>query len=190
MDAQFADCMKVARSAVDSAFVASLKTPRPRAIFMATAFIWLQLLLSWSLALFGPLWLAWIPFIVHCAVTQGMLLWVHEASHFHLRADRRENDIWCDVFFAGPIGMSAAAYRARHMSHHSHLGTPDDADGYPYRESIKGFRALARVLFKALSGGLGLWLVFDKYGPRARKPATGAPVSPPWIAPLVTVVRR
>jgi fatty acid desaturase len=188
MDAQFADCMRTARSLVDPAFIRSLKAPRPTAVFVATALMWGQLLLSWGLALFGPLWLAWIPFIVHGAITQAMLLWVHEASHFNLRPERRDNDIWSDIFFAGPIGMSTAAYRSRHMSHHAHLGTPDDADRYPYLQSIKGARALAWVLIKALSGALGIWLILNKYGPGAQKNELGVAVSPRWIAPLVTVV--
>jgi fatty acid desaturase len=172
---------------VDPALVASLKRPRPSAVYSATALIWLQIVLSWSLALFGPLWLAWIPFIVHCAVTQGMLLWVHEASHFHLLSGRRSNDVWCDIFFAGPIGMSAASYRLRHLSHHAHLGTAQDADSYPYRQSIKGAPALAWVLIKTLSGFMGLWLAVEKYGLSARR-AAGAAVSPRWLAPVVTAV--
>jgi fatty acid desaturase len=117
-----------------------------------------------------------------------MLLWVHEASHFNLLPDRRRNDFWCDIFFAGPIGMSVAAYRTRHMSHHANLGTSQDADGYPYREPIKGLPALMWVLFKALSGGLGLWLATDKYSGKARKMAASTAVTSPWLAPLVTVV--
>ena len=189
MDAQFADCMKTARALLDMDYVKSLYTHRPSAVSWATTAIWLQLLASWTLALYGPLWLAWIPFLVNCAITQAMLLWVHEASHYHLRPGKRSNDIWCDLFFAGPVGMSVAAYRSRHMTHHAHLGTVDDGDSYPYRQSIKGPWALSWVLAKALSGGLGLWLVFNKYGPGARKAAAAsAAVSPQWIAPLVTVI--
>lgn len=188
MDAQFNECMKVARKLVDPSFLESLKRPQPRAIVVATTMIWLQIIISWAIALLGPWWLLWLPFLINCAVTQGMLLWVHEASHFHFYPDRRKNDIWCDVFFAAPVGMSVAAYRLRHMSHHAHLGTEKDADGYPYREPIKGFRALAWVMAKALSGGMGVWLAADKYGGSARKAASGSSLSPSWLAPSVTII--
>ncbi|MGO7755651.1 fatty acid desaturase, partial [Rhizobium ruizarguesonis] len=88
------------------------------------------------------------------------------------------NDIWCDMFFAAPVGMSVAAYRLRHISHHAHLGTEKDADGYPYREPIKGFRALAWVMVKALSGGMGVCLAADKYGGSARKATASSPLPP------------
>ncbi|EJJ28062.1 fatty acid desaturase family protein [Rhizobium sp. CF142] len=188
MDARFNECMRVARKYVDSDTLESLKKPRPFAILTATSLIWLQVAASWAIALLGPWWLVWLPFVVNCAVTQAMLLWVHEASHFHLYSNRRNNDLWCDVFFAAPVGMSVAAYRFRHMSHHAHLGSEQDADGYPYRQSIKGLRALAWVMVKALSGCMGLWLAIDKYGGVARKNATVSSVSPSWVAPLVTLV--
>jgi fatty acid desaturase len=187
MDARFNECMKVARAYVDSTTLESFKKPQPFTIVTATALIWLQVTVSWAVALLGPWWLVWFPFVVNCAVTQGMLLWVHEASHFHLYSSRRMNDLWCDVFFAAPVGMSAAAYRFRHMSHHAHLGSEQDADGYPYRQPIKGFRALVWVMVKALSGTMGLWLAIDKYGGTARKAAARSSVSPPWVAPLVTL---
>ncbi|MGO8506387.1 hypothetical protein AB9F35_33485, partial [Rhizobium leguminosarum] len=60
--------------------------------------------------------------------------------------------------------------------------------GYPYREPIKGFRALAWVMVKALSGGMGVWLAADKYVGSARKQASGNSLSPSWLAPMVTIV--
>ncbi len=187
MDAKFSECAGFARQIVDRSLLDSLKEPNASAIYSATALVWLQLIGSWAVALLGPWWLWGICFVINCAVTQGMLLWVHEASHFHLWASRRKNDIWCDVFFAAPVGMSVAAYRARHMSHHAHLGTLNDADSYPYRASVKGFRALSFVLLKALSGATGLWLVKNKYGAAARREA-GTSVTPSWLAPLVTII--
>lgn len=187
MDAIFNDCMRVARRIADPKLLDALKRPRPPAVILATAFLWLQIVASWTFALWAPLWLAWIPFVINCAVTQGMLLWVHEASHFHIWSSRRRNDVWCDIFFAAPVGMSVAAYRVKHMSHHAHLGTDDDADGYPYRESVKGARALIWVMVRALSGGLGLWLAKNKYGGAARKLSATASLSPAWLAPLATI---
>lgn len=187
LDVRFTDCQKSARTLLDLDFVRTLAEIRPGAAVRATVVLWIQLLASWAIALFGPIWLLWLPIVINSAVTQGMLLWVHEASHFTLLRNKSRNDIWCDVFFAGPIGMSVSAYRARHMTHHSHLGTVGDKDSYPYRMNIKGMRALAGVLAKSMSGGLGLWLAFDKYGLKA--PEKGAEiVSPRWIAPAVSLI--
>jgi len=177
---------RAAHPLVDKSFLAELKRRRPDAVVIATALIWLQLVASWALALFGPLWLLFVPFLTSCALVQAMLLWVHEASHFSLFDKRRLNDIWSDVFFAGPIGITVEAYRVKHSSHHADLGTSRDQDGYPYHLEVRGTRALAAVMLRSLSGLLGLWLAKSKYvGSTAERPAL--PVSPRWIGPLVTV---
>lgn len=187
MDAQFTECTRVARAMVDPDLLASLRARRPKSVFIAIAMLWVQFILSWSMALFGPLWLIWLPFIINCAVTQAMLLWVHEASHVGLAVDQRHNDVLGDVFLAAPIGMTVAAYRARHMSHHAHLGTAQDLDGYSYRENIKGTRMLIAVLIRTLSGSVGVWLGIDKYIGGARKVPLSGVASPRWLAPLWTV---
>jgi fatty acid desaturase len=186
LESDFAELARTARRLVDPVVLAGLKKPRPPVVYRATLLIWLQLLGAWAIALFAPLWLVWLPLLVNIAVTQAMLLWVHEASHASLFPSRRRNDIWCDVFFAGPVGISVAAYRVRHLSHHAHLGTHEDQDAYPYRWPIKGPRALARLSLAVLSGGVGAWLAFSKY---LRRQDALAPVAygPRWIAPVVTV---
>lgn len=187
MDPHYSELARAAHPLVDKSLLAELKRKRPDAVVIATALIWLQLIASWALALLGPLWLAFVPFLVSCALVQAMLLWVHEASHFSLFEDRRRNDIWTDLFFAGPIGVTVAAYRVKHSSHHADLGTAQDQDGYPYHIEVRGTRALALVMLRSLSGVLGLWLAKSKYvGSTVALPATA--VSPRWIGPLVTVV--
>jgi fatty acid desaturase len=187
MDPKYSELARVAHPLVDKSFLAGLRQKRPNAVFVATILIWLQLVSAWALALLGPLWLIFIPFIASCALTQAMLLWVHEASHFSLFDNRRANDIWCDVLFAGPIGITVAAYRARHSSHHAELGTNMDQDGYPYQIEIRGRRALMQMMGRSLSGFTGLWLVRSKYlGSNPSRPA--AQVSPRWIGPLTTIV--
>jgi fatty acid desaturase len=187
MDPRYAELARAAHPLVDKSFLADLKQKRPAAVVVATALIWLQLVLAWTLALFGPLWLLFVPFLVSCALAQAMLLWVHEASHFSLFDSRRANDIWCDVFFAGPIGITVAAYRVRHSSHHAELGTGNDLDGYPYHIEVRGGRALMMIMGRSLSGLIGLWLARTKYiGSSQELPAT--PVSSRWIGPLTTVI--
>ena len=187
MDPKYSELARAAHPLVDKAFLAELKEKRPEAVIVATALIWLQLVASWTLALLGPVWLIFIPFLVSCALAQAMLLWVHEASHFSLFESRRRNDIWCDIFFAGPIGITVAAYRVRHSSHHAELGTSKDLDGYPYHVEVRGTRALMMVIGRSLSGLMGLWLARNKYL-GATAPVAVEPVSPRWLGPLVTVV--
>ncbi|MBP2485975.1 fatty acid desaturase [Rhizobium leguminosarum] len=130
MDARFSKCAGFVSQIVDRSLLESLKETNASAIYSATALICLQLIGSWAAALLGPRWLWGISFVINSAVTQRKLLWVPEASHFHLWSDRRKNDTRYDIFFAAPVGISVAV---RHMSHRAHLGTPNDADSYPYR---------------------------------------------------------
>jgi fatty acid desaturase len=190
VDPKYAELARAAHPLVDKSFLAGLKEKRPAAVFVATAAIWLQLILAWALALLGPIWLVFMPFLVSCALAQAMLLWVHEASHFSLFDSRRTNDIWSDIFFAGPIGITVAAYRVRHSSHHADLGTGLDQDGYPYHIEIRGRGALMAAMGRSLSGLMGLWLARTKYlGNYAESGVkqSAAPVSPRWIGPLMTV---
>lgn len=188
MDPKYSEMARAAHLAVDKAFLAGLKEKRPAAIFAATTAIWLQLVLAWALALLGPLWLVFIPFIVFCALAQAMLLWVHEASHFSLFDNRRINDIWSDVFFAGPIGITVTAYRERHSSHHADLGTDLDQDGYPYHIKVRGRRALMEAMGRSLTGLTGLWLARTKYIGRLAEFGSPTQVSPRWVGPLITGV--
>jgi len=188
MDQRYADCTQFARLNLDREFLNSLRAVRPRVVAMATAVVWLQLLGSWALALYGPIWVTIVCFVVNCAVVQAMLLWTHEASHFSLTNDRRFNDIWCDVFFAGPIGMSVAAYRAKHLTHHAHLGTELDEDSYPYRFNIKGPRALALLFLKTFTGFVGISVALKKYVAGQTNEAHRERVSGALVAPLVTLV--
>src|SRR3954447_13119785 len=142
MDAEYSDCAKIARQMIDRSFLERLRRPRPAIAAAATLVLWLQVIASWGVALSAPLWLAPLCFLVNCAVIQAMLLWTHEASHVSLVNDQRLNDAWCNIFLAGPVGMSVEAYRAKHMTHHAHLGTDQDQDNYPYMIDVKGTPAL------------------------------------------------
>jgi fatty acid desaturase len=187
LDVRFIECARFARGIVDGEYVSALKVSRPSAIYGATLFLWTQLVAAWAITIWGPLWLLWLPFLIHAGATQGMLLWVHEASHFTLFAERRRNDIWCDIFFAGPIGMSVAAYRAKHMTHHAHLGTDKDEDRHPYAQPIKGARALVALLAKVLTGYYGVRLALEKYIGGVKRAENYQGASPKWLAPLITI---
>lgn len=184
--ASFADCARLARTMIDRQRLEDIKAPRPALVALLTASIWLQLAFSWALALFAPLPFSILSFVINCAVVQAMLLWTHEASHYGLTSSRRLNDRWSDIFFSGPIGMSVAAYRAKHMSHHAHLGTEQDDDLLPYTFNIKGRRALTATLLKILSGQVGIALAFDKYSGVAKNDDADR-TRGEWTAQIVTI---
>lgn len=187
MQPSLTQCARRARELVDPEHVRSLKSPRPATVFLSIAAIWVQLIAAWCIALLAPPSFLVIPFAVNCAMIQAMLLWTHEASHFSLLRSRKWNDVLCDALLAGPVGMSVAGYRHRHVSHHAHLGTDQDADGYPYRYPIKGVQALLLVMCKALSGGIGIWLATTKYLGSADQGAASERCSRASFASLVIV---
>jgi hypothetical protein len=65
VQSSYSECIRAARDLVSRDYLESLKTPRPNAIYRATVLLWLQLILSWALALSFPLWLAPVSFLVN-----------------------------------------------------------------------------------------------------------------------------
>jgi fatty acid desaturase len=65
-------------------------------------------------------------------------LFIHEAAHFNLAADRTKNDRLADWLICWQVGTSIAAYRATHFDHHRHLGHDGDTEvSYRHPLSIK-----------------------------------------------------
>ena len=151
------------RQLVGDKFVQSLKShdiPRTAAM---TLLLWLQLVSAWGVAFFCPTWAILLAFVVVCACQQAMVLWVHEASHYGLALSHQTNDRWADIFFATPIGMNVATYRAAHLTHHRSMSLKDDRDRWTYNFNIQGWR-LAWVILQLLSGYHGLKVAWYKYG--------------------------
>jgi fatty acid desaturase len=68
-------------------------------------------------------------------------LFIHEAAHFGLAADRDTNDRLADGLICWQVGTSIASYRATHWEHHRSLGGPGDTEvSYRHRLSL-GFVA-------------------------------------------------
>ena len=128
-----------------------------------TLLLWTQLVGAWALALLGPPigWL--VAFLVICACVSGMQLWVHESSHYTLFRSRRLNDAWAGIFFASPIGMSVRAYRRFHMTHHAHLGMPEDKDRFAFNVDLNGPRRMGLMLLRCLLCVEGVRIVVRKY---------------------------
>lgn len=55
-------------------------------------------------------------------------LFIHEAAHYNLAADRPANDRMANVLICWQVGTSIAAYRATHAAHHRHLGQTGDTE--------------------------------------------------------------
>jgi fatty acid desaturase len=99
-------------------------------------------------------------------------LFIHEAAHFGLAADRDANDRIADRFICWQVGTDIASYRATHWEHHRSLGGPGDTEvSYRNRLSL-GFLA-------AMLTGVHAVRVFLT---RKSAPAKGAKMS---LAPLV-----
>ncbi|HEY0115447.1 MAG TPA: fatty acid desaturase [Allosphingosinicella sp.] len=71
-------------------------------------------------------------------------LFIHEAAHYNLAADRGTNDRIADRFICWQVGTDIASYRRTHWEHHRSLGTAADTEvSYTNRLSI---RFLAEML--------------------------------------------
>jgi len=158
--------------AVDPNFVKSLRSHNPALVIRKTIYLWLQLIAGWLLLLFAkPVF--WLPaFVILVASQQSMVTWVHEASHFSLFRSKRLNDIWCNIFFGAPIGMNVESYRTSHMTHHNHLSTEQDRDGWAQAVDWTGF-GLIREILLAATGYYGFRILFSKYASVLRAPRTG-----------------
>lgn len=55
-------------------------------------------------------------------------LFIHEAAHYNLAADRRANDRIANRFICWQVGTDIAAYRRTHADHHRHLGRDGDTE--------------------------------------------------------------
>jgi fatty acid desaturase len=59
----------------------------------------------------------------------------HDAAHWRLFNHRKLNDFIAEFFCAWPIFIRMEAYRFQHLTHHKHVGTPEDPeytkDRYP-----------------------------------------------------------
>lgn len=83
-------------------------------------------------------------------------LFMHEAAHFGLAADRKNNDRIADCLICWMVGTDAVTYRATHWAHHRWLGSSEDTE-ITYRSALRpgfllgmltGFHAVRVFLFR------------------------------------------
>jgi fatty acid desaturase len=113
-----------------------------------------------------PIPLLWsAPLVLLGAVLVGyglayLQLFIHEAAHFNLAADRRVNDRLANVFIAWHLGADAARYRMTHLVHHRNHGAINDAERSYFNaltprfvlEMLTGAHALRVFLARADAG--------------------------------------
>ncbi len=58
----------------------------------------------------------------------GLLIQMHDASHFRFSPNRKLNDIAADLLTAWPLFIQMKAYREKHLAHHRHSNTENDPD--------------------------------------------------------------
>lgn len=102
-------------------------------------------------------------------------LFIHEAAHFGLAADRAANDRIADRLICWQVGTDIASYRATHWQHHRALGTADDSEvSYTNRLSL-------RFLAEMVTGIHALRVFLDRRRASVPKEAQGK-----GLRPLVT----
>jgi fatty acid desaturase len=113
----------------------------------------------WSQAALGPWAIVAVPVGASC-VGYGVAyiyLFMHEAGHYNLAADRKLNDLLTNVFIGSLVGQDVRDYRPLHWEHHRSIGTPADTERSYFQaldarfilESLTGVRLLKVVLGRA-----------------------------------------
>lgn len=101
-------------------------------------------------------------------------LFMHEAAHFNLSPDRKQNDLLANLFVCAIAGQEITRYRRVHFQHHRALGQPDDT------EQTYASPLTLQFLLKALTGVRALEVVSG----RDRHLSAGSKSSgflSPWI---------
>jgi fatty acid desaturase len=86
----------------------------------------------------------------------GCAVLMHEAAHRSLFADRRVNDLVGQWLCGYPVWSDLFAYRAYHLQHHAHTGTPRDPDLGLIRPFPITRASLRRKVWRDLSGRTGV----------------------------------
>jgi fatty acid desaturase len=82
-------------------------------------------------------------------------LFIHEAAHYNLAAERRHNDRLADSLICWQVGTCIAAYRKTHAEHHRSLGRAADTETSYARPLTLGFVAQMVTGIHALRVFLG-----------------------------------
>jgi fatty acid desaturase len=115
----------------------------------------------------------------------GCAVLMHEAAHRSLFSSRRVNDFVGHWLCGYPVWSDLLAYRAYHLQHHAHTGTPRDPDLGLVRPFPITRASLRRKVWRDLSGRTGVKFArasfqrtFGRWAePAARRAALGVAIS-------------
>lgn len=95
----------------------------------------LHSMLGWLALLAAPL------LALSCGVAFNWInVQIHEASHYSLFANKRLNDIFCDLALGALALQDVQTYRSTHGMHHSQLHTDRDPDLWTYSSHLGSIR--------------------------------------------------
>ncbi|MBS1685339.1 MAG: fatty acid desaturase [Bacteroidetes bacterium] len=76
------------------------------------------------------LWMLTVP--IAALIIGGAIaylhLFMHEAAHFNIAADKTNNDLLANIFIGILTGLDVKFYRVMHAAHHRYLGTVQDTE--------------------------------------------------------------
>lgn len=112
------------------------------------AFDWLVILSVIALTQSYFHWALYIVAVMVIANRQhGLLILMHDSSHFRYSRNKALNDFLGELLTAWPLFIRMRAYRERHLAHHQHSNTLQDPDFRP--ERYPRFRgAIIKMLVK------------------------------------------
>ena len=138
-------------------------TPRYDIVWLDIFTGYLALAVVLALAIFMqvkyPAWFALtIPVgaLILGYIVSALHLFIHEASHYHLASDRKQNDLLSNIFLGLLVGMDVEYYRTVHFAHHRLLGTARDTersyfDPITWRyvlETLTGIRIINVIIYR------------------------------------------
>jgi fatty acid desaturase len=134
---------------------------------------WLVAIAAIAVFWLAPAWYTFVlAFVVVSSRQQALLNCEHEAVHGKFLRARRWNDFIGTFLCAAAVGSPFGAAKARHLSHHRLLGTPDDPDRELHSGDNKRTRTgLVRYFLNGLLGGYAGMVLM---GPRAPSAASAA----------------
>lgn len=124
-----------------------------------------HILLEWSLVVIAAMLCQhfWNPLLYVITVAfiggrqHGMLVLMHDGTHYRLFHNRRLNDWVSELLLAWPNLITMRSYRANHMAHHNYLNTENDPDWFRKKDDPEwhfpqSAKSLLRISLRDLSG--------------------------------------
>lgn len=146
---------------IDGDVLRGLSRLRPSYWLAAALLDWFFVAAAVTCCVIWTSWFLWVVAILVIGNRQHALgVLMHEGVHYRVTGKCWSNDIISDLVAGYPIFIPTFNYRVFHLSHHTHLDTPQDPEGKFYQAFPKESRfplhplRFALVVLRDLSG---LW---------------------------------